>query len=261
MKRWHSRGEHNQLSSILPGTPCASNAERTVSKRLAFMTRYMPHPCPSVLDMGCGWGVYLQPLSAYSALVVGADINYEYLREAAANSQGHGVYLLQMDVEKLAFAKESMDAVTMIEVLEHLRDGTRAIQQVSAILKPGGCLLMSVPNKLFLFETHGIRVRGKLRGSRWGTGIPFLPLLPRRLRKRFATVQLYYAWELKKMLEAKGFSVCKIDFLMPSLDALQRHLPGSVAGMVWWANRTLGALEKSALRIFGSTILVCAMKV
>lgn len=261
MKRSHGRERDDAQHSTFRGAPSTSVGEHGVGKRLAFVIDSLPQPCPRALDVGCGLGIYLEPLSAYSSEAVGIDINHEHLSERAKKPSEREIFLAQMDAQNLAFAQHTFDAVTMIEVLEHIPDAALAIEEVCRVLKPGGAIIMSVPSKLFVFETHPITIGGRMMGSPWGTGTPFLPLLPRVLRKRIATVRLYYPWELEKMLIDKGFAIRKIGFLSPSFDTLESKLPESLVGVCNWIRRISDWLEKSPLRIFGSTLMVHAEKV
>ncbi len=243
---------------VLPGTPSSSTQEYGVQKRLAFILPRLDHATQRVLDVGCGEGAYLDALSAHAGEVVGVDLNAAYLRAGRTRSVSSNVRLAQMGAQRLAFADYTFDAIVLIETLEHLDDGPAAITELARVLQPGGQLLITVPNKLFPVETHSVRVGGRIRGSRWGTGTPLLPLLPQRIRRAFATVRLYYSWELRKLLEDSGFVVHEVGYLMPSLDSMERTLPR--LPLARWLRRLAAWLEHSPLRAFGSTILVQAEK-
>lgn len=243
------------------GTPSASLDQHGVAKRLALVIDWLPGGRPDVLDVGCGLGLYLEALSAQSARATGIDISYEYLRSCAGRVSRPNTSLIQMDVQHLAFSQNSFDAAIMIETLEHIPNGAAAIREISRVLKADGIVIISVPSKLFLFETHPVRIGRRTVGSRWGTGIPLLPLLPRWVRKHFATVRLYHPWELRQMLEMNGLAVCKVEFLMPSLDTLGKKLPVSWDSVVRSLKRALDWLEGSPLRVLGSTIVVRAKRV
>ena len=242
------------------GTPSASPDEHGVGKRLALLIDWLPGGRPAVLDIGCGLGLYLKALSARSSLVAGIDISHEYLRSCAARASMPNTCVIEMDAQDLAFSQNSFDAAIMIETLEHIPDGAAAIREISRVLKPDGIVIISVPSKLFLFETHPVRIGRRTLGSRWGTGTPLLPLLPRWVRKHFATVRLYHPWELRQMLEMNGLAVCKVEFLMPSLDTLGKKLPVSWESVVRSLKRALDWLEGSPLRVLGSTIVVRAKR-
>jgi SAM-dependent methyltransferase len=73
--------------------------------------------------------------------------------------------------------KMSYDAIVMIEVLEHVKDPGRAIENVYGLLKPGGCLFLSTP---FLFPLHD-RPMDFFRFTRYGLELLF---------GQFATVEI-----------------------------------------------------------------------
>lgn len=248
---------HKPADYVLPGTPSGSPRERGVQKRSGFILSHLDRSTRRVLDVGCGEGVYLDVLSAH-AEVVGVDLNAAYLCTARMRSASPNVRLARMAAQRPAFADHTFDAIVLIETLEHLNDGQAAIAELARVLRPGGQLLITVPNKLFPVETHSIRMNGRIRGSRWGTGTPLLPLLPHRVRRTFATVRLYYSWELRKLLESNGFTVCKIGYLMPSLDSMERMLPQLPVAR--WLRGLAARLERSPFRWLGSTILVQAKK-
>jgi SAM-dependent methyltransferase len=56
------------------------------------------------------------------------------------------------DAQDLPMEDSSFDAVIVIEVIEHLNNPHKAIEQMSRVLRPGGKLLLSIP---FMFRVHG----------------------------------------------------------------------------------------------------------
>ena len=244
---------------ILPGTPSKSVQECGVQKRLEFILTCLTQPVNRLLDVWCGEGAYLVPLSSHSVKVVGVDLNDDYLNTARTNYPQPDIYLARMVSQRLAFVDGVFDTIILIETLEHLVDGRAAIAEMARMLRPEGLLLISVPNKLFPIETHSIQIGGNLCGSRWGTGTPLLPLLSRWIRRRFATVRLYYTWELRKLLTDCGFIVRKVDHLMPSLDSMERQLAWTP--LARWLRWLSAWLERSPFRRLGSTILMQAERV
>ena len=94
-------------------------------------------PGGSVLDVGCGIGVY-RPLFT-NARYVGIDINSAYV-EAARTTFGDMFHV--MDAGALEFAESTFDAVFTVATCHHLDDG-RVVSMVRAalrVLKPGGAL-------------------------------------------------------------------------------------------------------------------------
>jgi ubiquinone/menaquinone biosynthesis C-methylase UbiE len=73
--------------------------------------------------------------------------------EAPCNRQ-EGVRFVCGDATRLQFDAQSFDAVTMFDVLEHISDDERAITDAIRVLKPGGYLLISVPNERWRFPYY-----------------------------------------------------------------------------------------------------------
>src|ERR1700730_8400269 len=57
----------------------------------------------------------------------------------------------QGGAESLPFEDGSFDLVTALDVLEHLDDDALALREIGRVLRPGGCLLMSVPAHKFMW--------------------------------------------------------------------------------------------------------------
>jgi SAM-dependent methyltransferase len=70
-----------------------------------------------------------------------------------------GVPVQRATIEQAALAERSLDAVTVWHVLEHLDDPGAALTRIAAWLKPGGVLLVGVPNLA--------SAQARLAGGRW----------------------------------------------------------------------------------------------
>lgn len=104
-----------------------------------------------VLDAGCGEGVLVDEYSARLD-IVGVDANYSSGRVT------HG------SVTALPFPDASFDRALCLDVLEHLSyaDQPRALGELARVLKPGGILLLSVPNLAHLQSRIHFLLRGRL---------------------------------------------------------------------------------------------------
>jgi SAM-dependent methyltransferase len=244
------------------GGPCHQD-DYGVDRRAGFISMHLAtSKTVELLDVGCGHGAYLDSLLPQASRVVGIDINESYIRGIKQRVTADEIQLAVLDAQEMAFKDCSFDVVIAIEVLEHIPNEEKFVSEIFRSLKPGGKFLLSVPNKLFFFETHPIRMHSRLVGSRWGTGIPLLPLLPRWVRRHFATVHLYTPRGLTALLCGTGFRIEEISWLMPSLDSLEHKTPWYRGKQRTFAliRRLFELLEKSALRRFGSTITLCAEK-
>ena len=106
-----------------------------------------------VLDAGCGSGYGSAEFRA-AASVVAADISADAVRHARQNFQRPGVTFLQASCEAIPFADATFDLVTAFEVIEHLDNWRRLLAEAKRVLKPGGVLLVSTPNKSYYAESR-----------------------------------------------------------------------------------------------------------
>jgi SAM-dependent methyltransferase len=104
----------------------------------------------SVLDVGCGTGVFLPGLAAIvgpEGRVVGLDHSAAFLEEARRRlsdaSLSDRVELLEGDAHHLPFADGTFDAVHCERVLMHLEDPPLAVREMHRVVRPGGRVLLA----------------------------------------------------------------------------------------------------------------------
>ena len=95
----------------------------------------------SVLDAGCGDGVWLEILRnlGFSDLM-GVDLSYPLLTRARSK----GLRVTQCDVCNMSFRRK-FDVILMCDVLEHLPDVNKALNSVRSVLKKTGVFYLMVP--------------------------------------------------------------------------------------------------------------------
>ena len=109
-----------------------------------------------VLDVGCGRGYVLAALREYGFQVQGIELS-ELAVQHAREVLGLNVTVGGFDPDQ--YPDQSFDAVIFWHVLEHLPDVAAALQGALRILKPGGMLVIAVPNLASW--------QARLTGSRW----------------------------------------------------------------------------------------------
>jgi SAM-dependent methyltransferase len=97
-----------------------------------------------VLDAGCGVGYGTRLLAEHDPVrLVGVDISAEALTHGPADS----AELVQADLRELPFSADSFDLVVCFEVIEHVEGHDRVLDELRRVLRPGGTLLISSPNR------------------------------------------------------------------------------------------------------------------
>lgn len=103
-----------------------------------------------VLDLGCGtgYGCALLVETGGARRCLGVDIAQEAVNQATER-YGHQDQLQfsVADAAALPFDDDSFDVVTCFETIEHLEEQQRAVAEARRVLRPGGMLLLSSPNR------------------------------------------------------------------------------------------------------------------
>ena len=103
-----------------------------------------------ILEIGCGAGGMLGPLSRYGT-VHGMDISHDYMR--FCKSRGYE-RVLTGDGYALPFADDSVDLVALFDVIEHIPDDKKVLEEVFRVLRPGGRIFVSVPAYQALYSQN-----------------------------------------------------------------------------------------------------------
>ncbi|MCJ7534889.1 MAG: class I SAM-dependent methyltransferase, partial [Anaerolineales bacterium] len=137
-----------------------------------------------ILENGCGVGLYLDRLSEQSQFAVGLEFDLSRAQEAHVNAP----HIVNAAGEKLPLPAASFDFILNHEVLEHVLDDRKCVEEMVRVLAPGGRMAIFVPNRGYPFETHGIYWRGSYHFG----NIPLVNYLPRKYRDRLAPhVRIY----------------------------------------------------------------------
>jgi 2-polyprenyl-3-methyl-5-hydroxy-6-metoxy-1,4-benzoquinol methylase len=128
-----------------PGTkfqPLVERLVRVVGERhISFLTRLLA-PGARVLDLGCGRGVILGPLADRGFEVHGLEIS----AEAARGADPRAEIRIASSLSDAGYETAFFDEVVIWHVLEHVDDPRGTLEEVARILRPGGRLIVAVPN-------------------------------------------------------------------------------------------------------------------
>jgi SAM-dependent methyltransferase len=186
--------------------------ERRVQLIDAMGGRFNGH---RLLDVGSGNGAQtLRFLDRFDE-VVALDVVPEHLETLRAHlPPGARCQAVLYDGGRIPFDDANFDAAMSIETLEHVADEARTLREVHRVLVPGATFVVSVPNRWWIFETHGAR----LPLLPWNR-VPFFSWLPRSLHTRWARARIYTRRDIETRLEAAGFQVEAVRYLTAPMDA------------------------------------------
>jgi len=191
-------------------TTTRGHADALLNMNRELADRAGIQPGARVLDAGCGRSLFTEIRPRWPFAIVAADVELDLLAERKALFPE--VTWVVAGAQPLPFAGASFDAVFAGELIEHLPDPAAGLAEFHRVLRPGGTLILTTPNRLRLANV----VDGSER-----------PYSPDHLS------ELSYD-EVERALPAAGFTVeestgLHLELLLnwlsplPKLDRLQRR--------------------------------------
>ena len=192
-------------SNFAPGVP-AARGQFILQRRARLIRPLLPVPCGHLVDFGCGNGAQTLLFAGDCDRLTGVDVSEEFLTEFRREISARG---LEDRVEAVAagggpipLPDGSADVVTSFTVLEHVPDEMAALREMRRILRPGGKMIITVPNRWWIFETHG----ADLPLLPWNR-VPLVSWWPKKLHDRWARARIYRRREIEKLLVQSGFNI------------------------------------------------------
>lgn len=97
-----------------------------------------------LLEVGCSSGALSERLKARGCTVVGVEVRPDAGAKARAFCED--VRIGDIETMPLPWSPASFDAILLLDVLEHLRDPISSVRRLVPLLKPGGRVLVALPN-------------------------------------------------------------------------------------------------------------------
>lgn len=229
----------------------AGDQDKIVQRRVELLYEqpgffHKEHDC---IEIGCGGGATINQVAHHFRNCLGVDI-YDYSGEFEKQKKYWGATntnfrLLNLEVEK---PEQQFQRIISFEVIEHFKDED-TVQKYYELLEPGGLAAISVPNKWWIFETHGAR----LPLLPWNR-VPFFSWLPRFLHERWANARIYTRKRISRLLEKHGFEVVYCCYITAPMDVLRE------GRLKRFLTRTIFRNNKTSIPILSTSIFVLAKK-
>lgn len=128
----------------VPGLP----EENYWFRRHEVVYRQLAHRCAGrdVLEAGCGEGYGADLIADVADSVIAVD--YDETTVAHVRARYPRVDVHHGNLAELPIADGSVDVVVNFQVIEHLWDQGQFVRECRRVLRPGGTLLMSTPNRI-----------------------------------------------------------------------------------------------------------------
>jgi ubiquinone/menaquinone biosynthesis C-methylase UbiE len=108
-----------------------------------------------VLDIACGEGYGTNLLSKVATKVSGVDIDANTIVEASLKNKSENIEFKEGNTSNIPFENSLFDVVVSFETIEHHNQHHEMLKEIKRVLKPGGLLIISTPDKHVYTDLKG----------------------------------------------------------------------------------------------------------
>ena len=191
-----------------------------------------------ILDLGCGNGYYSYLLSKIplNLKITGIDSHLNAIEDAKALIPKEKATFIIGYAEKLPFHEGAFDKIIMSEIIEHVDDDIKVLKEAKRVLKKGGILVLTTPNKNYPFLWDPINwILEHFFNFHIKNGY-FAGIWNQHLR-------LYTPEELKKKLEQVGFKLFSSELLTGWCLPFNHHLLNLGCRLLYYKKLNTGLLQ------------------
>lgn len=214
----------------------------------AVLKRLQARHGEAILDIGCGNARDILPILSQGATIVGVDLSEGMIDQARRDlaDAGHRDVRLEVgDATRLQFGAGTFDKVLCSEVIEHIPDAALAVSEMCRVLRPGGTLVISTPNRRSWYGFDRYVISDRILRKPWNH--PF---------DNWRTME-----ELTALLSRNGFDVTTAETVcyLPGF-ALTYFLPQPLQAVVASTTRRMEGIAAATLPRNGYLLVVTARK-
>ncbi len=188
-----------------------------------------------LFDIGCGYGHLLMQAKKRNWQISGFDVDCRTIERI---SKTVGSDLLCGDFLKLSFTEENFDVITMLHVIEHLKNPQQYLKIIYSILKKEGIFFLALPNirsrsAIFKFGLEKIGLRKENRGSYYDTGHHLWYFSPK---------------SIKNTLDKYGFKIIDIRsgrHVKPIKSSVKKYIVENILDRILWRSTMLVVAVKN----------------
>ena len=173
----------------------------------------------TLLDIGCGNGASLLLINNYFSSCHGVDISETSLIQLETkiiNGKSENITWSLEDIDINFCDWKTFDRIISFEVLEHVVNDQKLLKKMYTKLNPGGVMVITIPNKWWIFETHG----AYLPILPWNR-VPFFSWLPKFIHSRFAKARIYRKKDVIKLFNNTKFELTSINYVTAPMDVIK----------------------------------------
>jgi cyclopropane fatty-acyl-phospholipid synthase-like methyltransferase len=206
----------------------------------------------SLLDIGCGNGGSLFKIYLHFKSCHGIDIvkeNIIKLQNSINTKNLENCTASIHDIDKIIVNNSYYDRAISFEVLEHVKNEMITLKNIYKSLKDGALFAVSVPNKWWVFETHGAH----LPLLPWNR-VPFFSWLPNRIHSRYAKARIYTKKQICNLIQESGFNILESHYVTAPMDVIKWNWLQSLL------QRTIFRGDTTKIPILSTSIMVICKK-
>lgn len=208
--------EFEQIKEGSPSLVFTSGLQR----RLEITQKYISFKGKTILDIGCGIGIFLREFEKLTKKenIFGIETDDKKVKIAKKNYSN----VIKGTAEDIPFKDNFFDIIWLHEVIEHVIDDKKTIEESVRVLKEKGYIIIFAPNRLWPIETHGIYLEGKY----YFGNIPLVTWLPNFLYKKLTPhVRNYSNRSIEALFKDLNVRIILHSHIFPGFSKIKKRSP------------------------------------